>query len=171
MKRTTNFTCSNISTEVYTGKESSPKGLGFSAVPYEIGFEKQGADGQIWVVQMKNGKKVWFRKNGMYVKITNEEPLILSINSEVVSNEITNTNEENNQEETTSSNENEGKSKKTNYNIFCSYYTNKLKMENKNNGMKKTNMEIRNEAISEWKRLKENKKELEDLMSLILNKK
>ena len=161
MKRTTNYTCSNISTEIYTGKESSPKGLGFSAVPYEIGFEKQGADGQIWVVQMKNGKKVWFRKNGMYIKITHEEPLIQEekINNPPILNE---TNE--NQDEI---NENEPKTKKTNYNIFCSYYTNKLKAENKNNGMKKTNMEIRNEAISEWKRLKTNKKEMDELMALI----
>ena len=43
----------------------------------------------------------------------------------------------------------------------------KLKAENKNNGMKKTNMEIRNEAISEWKRLKTNKKEMDELMALI----
>jgi hypothetical protein len=170
MKRTTNYTCSNISTEVYTGKESSPKGLGFSAVPYEIGFEKQGADGLIWVVQMKNGKKVWFRKNGMYIKITHEEPLIQeeTINQNQI---ITQSQIENNSDEIETINDNETKSKKTNYNIFCSYYTNKLKAENKLNGMKKTNMEIRNEAINEWKRLKTNKKEMDELMSIIINKK
>ena len=70
-----NYQCVNISSESYTGKEQSPKGLGYSAVPYNIGFEKEGVDKQLWVVQMKNNKKVWFRKNGM-PKVTHEEPLI-----------------------------------------------------------------------------------------------
>ena len=79
MKRVSNnYQCINVSNETYTGKEMSPKGLGYSAVGFDIGFEKEGVDKQLWVVQMKNNKKVWFRKSGM-PKVTHEEPLISTI--------------------------------------------------------------------------------------------
>ena len=70
-----NFQCSNVITETYTKKEKSPKGFGLSAVGYDINHELKGVDNEIWIVQFKNGKKVWFRKSGM-PKITHEETLI-----------------------------------------------------------------------------------------------
>jgi hypothetical protein len=90
MKRVNNnYQCVNVTTETYTGKEQSPKGIGFSAIGFDIGFEKEGVDKQLWVVQMKNNKKVWFRKSGM-PKVTHEEPLITI-------NEVNNDNSSDNQ--------------------------------------------------------------------------
>jgi hypothetical protein len=67
--------CSNISTETYTGKEQSPKRFGLSAEGFEINYEKEGFDKQIWSVQIKNNRKVWVR-NCNRVNITHEEPVI-----------------------------------------------------------------------------------------------
>ena len=60
--------------------------------------------------------------------------------------------------------------KKTDYNIFYSYYTSKLKEENQKNGIKKENKVIKDDTIAEWNRLKKNKRELELLMISIKNK-
>jgi hypothetical protein len=158
-----NYQCLNISTESYTGKEASPKGLGYSAVAYDIGYEKEGVDKQIWVVQIKNGKKVWFRKSGM-PKITHEEPLIKEENSKNIEKEI----KEENKEKTEVIPKIQQQEKKlTDYNYFYKYYSNKLKTENKEKGLNKNNKDIQTEIFEEWNRLKKNKKELEDLLKVI----
>ena len=165
-----NHQCINISSESYTGKEQSPKGLGYSAVPYNIGFEKEGIDKQIWVVQMKNNKKVWFRKSGM-PKVSHEEPLITTSNIiEEPKQEINEIKEEikivQNQEETS-----EFKQKKTDYSIFYKYYSTKLKEENAIKGLNKKPKIIQDETIEEWNRLKKNKQELNELLLIIRNNK
>lgn len=154
-----NNSCINISTETFNGKEQSPKGLGYSAVAYNIGFEMEGKDGLIWSVQMKNNKKVWFRKNGMPL-VTHEEPLITNSTPEPPKEII----------QVSTPPETQKEIKKTDYNIFYSYYTNKLKEEYSKNGIKKENKLIKDETITEWNRLKKNKKELELLMISIKNK-
>jgi len=151
--------CFNITTETFNGKEQSPKGLGFSAVAYNIGYEMIGKDELIWSVQMKNNKKVWFRKNGMPI-VTHEEPIIKEVPE--IQDEII--------EEKQPIKETSKEIKKTDYNIFYSYYTSKLKEENKKNGIKKENKVIKDDTITEWNRLKKNKKELELLMISIKNK-
>jgi hypothetical protein len=155
-----NNSCFNITTETYNGKEQSPKGLGYSAVGYNIGFEMIGKDNLIWSVQMKNNKKVWFRKNGMPI-VTHEEPVITEIFE--IPKEIE-------KEQLLPVQDTPKENKKTDYNIFYSYYTNKLKEEYLKNGIKKENKIIKDETIAEWNRLKKNKKELELLMNSIKNK-
>ena len=152
-----NNSCFNITSETYNGKEQSPKGLGYSAVAYNIGYEMTGKDGLIWCVQMKNNKKVWFRKNGMPI-VTHEEPLIIDVPESPKENIETSI------QETTK------EIKKTDYNIFYSYYTNKLKEENSKNGIKKENKIIKDETLAVWNILKKNKKELELYMNSIKNK-
>lgn len=169
MKRVSNnYQCINASNETYTGKEMSPKGIGFSAVAYEVGFEKEGVDKQLWIVQIKNGKKVWFRKSGM-PKVTHEEPLITNevdevptlvtpqlsdVKSEVVVNEPENKKEEPIQ-------------KKTDFNIFYKYYSGILKEENIREGLNKKPKSIQEETYAEWNRLKKNKIELNELLLFI----
>jgi len=192
MKRVNNnYQCANVSTETYTGKEQSPKGMGFSAVGYEVGFEKEGVDKLLWVVQMKNNKKVWFRKNGM-PKVSHEEPLITdtcnstdtnissltSITSITSISDIKNENPDNNDNEETKEiintetqvTKKETVSKKTDFNIFYKYHSNKLKEENKEKGLNKKPKEIQEETYSEWNRIKKNKDELNELLLLINNK-
>ena len=77
MKNTKNQ-CTNVSTESYTGKEQSPKRFGLSAEGFDINYEKEGFDKLIWVVQLKNNRKVWVRKNN-FITITHEEPIIPDI--------------------------------------------------------------------------------------------
>jgi hypothetical protein len=164
-----NFQCSNVITETYTKKEQSPKGLGLSAVGYEINHELTGVDNEIWIVQYKNGKKVWFRKSGM-PKITHEETLI-DDNNKV--KEIT---EEKQILEVNTTEKNQIKNtqdkKITDYNYFYQYYSNKLKTENdkKDKANKKKPKEIQSDIFEEWNRLKQNKTELEELLKVIKNK-
>jgi hypothetical protein len=153
-----NNSCFNISTETFNGKEQSPKGLGFSAVAYNIGHEMTGQDGLIWCVQMKNNKKVWFRKNGMLI-VTHEEPLIPELPQQPPQ-EIPQQPPQEIPKEV----------KKTDYTLFYKYYTTKIKEENLKNGIKQENKIIKDETITEWNRLKKNKKELELLMISIKNK-
>jgi len=161
MKRiNNNYQCYNIVTETYTGKELSPKGLGISAVGYDIGYEKEGVDKQLWVVQMKNGKKVWFKKSGM-PKITHEEPLLNEIS------EIKEDKQIKEQEIKTENNKIPQDKKSTDYTLFYKYYSNKLKTENKEKGLNKNNKDIQNEIFEEWARLKKNKKELDEILKII----
>jgi hypothetical protein len=153
-----NHQCLNISTETYTGKEKSPKGYGFSAIVYEIGFEKEGLDKDIWIVQMKNNKKVWFKKNGI-PKITHEEPLITQ-------DEIEPKQEEPLKEQPPPKITTTTDKKPNDYQLFYNYYSTKLKTENKKDN-KKTPTQIKDETIAEWNRLKKNKKELEEIIKII----
>lgn len=160
MKRVSNnYQCINISNETYTGKEMSPKGIGYSAVGYDIGFEKEGVDKQLWVVQMKNNKKVWFRKSGM-PKVTHEEPLISTITPII----------ENKKEEVfTETPKKDEVKQKSDFQLFYSYYSNKLKEENTEKGLNKKPKIIQEETYNEWNRLKKNKVELNELLLLIKN--
>lgn len=176
MKRVSNnYQCVNVSNETYTGKEQSPKGIGFSAMGYDIGFEKEGIDKQLWVVQIKNNKKVWFRKNGM-PKVTHEEPLISENDSSNDStssndnNETSNTNPIINEVNESTEEKLKPTNKKTDFNLFYNYYSNILKVENKEKSLNKKPKQIQEETYSEWNRLKKNKEELKELLLLINNK-
>ena len=76
MIKTNKKTCINLSTDTYTGKEQSPKGFGYSADGFELNYEKTGQDNRIWIVQIKNNRKVWIRRNTNISNITHEEPII-----------------------------------------------------------------------------------------------
>ena len=171
--------CSNISTESYTGKEQSPKRFGLSAEGYDINYEKEGFDNQIWSVQIRNGRKVWAKKNNIS-KITHEVPLLSSIentddipslvnhnnDSAIVVNDISNDNSTNISLDTTHEQSKEVKieKKKTDYNIFIKYYLDKLKSENKDNTPHKILFQA---ATLEWNRLKKFPDELKIVMDNI----
>ena len=57
--------CTNDNTKSYTGKEPSPKGLGFSASAEEFGKIMLGKDGANWIVSQTKTCKKW-------VKVKNE---------------------------------------------------------------------------------------------------
>lgn len=46
---------------MYSGKESSPLGLGIAAEPLVLGTVQEGRDKTNWIVTLKNGIKVWSR--------------------------------------------------------------------------------------------------------------
>lgn len=56
--------CKNDSEKYYTGKEPSPRGLGYVASSESVGKQMQGKDGRKWQVHAdKNGKKSWKLKS------------------------------------------------------------------------------------------------------------
>lgn len=67
--------CVNCSTAYYTGKEQSPLHFGLSAEGYEINSIMEGFDKELWIVELRNSKKVWTKKEHIN-KMTYEIPLI-----------------------------------------------------------------------------------------------
>ena len=55
-------TCKNDTKSYFTGKELSPKGLGYCAKRERIGTKKRGKDNKIWIVKKRvDGIKIWTR--------------------------------------------------------------------------------------------------------------
>jgi hypothetical protein len=67
--------CINSTTSYYTGKEQSPLHFGLSAEGYEINSIMEGFDKELWIVEVRNNKKVWTKKEHIN-KMTYEIPLI-----------------------------------------------------------------------------------------------
>jgi hypothetical protein len=168
--------CINSSKHYYTGTELSPLHFGLSAEGYELNSVMEGYDKELWVVDIKNNKKVWV-KNEAIIRITREDPIINNIeprqsenkiNEKIVnimnSNKAIIDNERNNLNETHKAKDNTNnisrvsdnlnildKKKSTDYNIFVKYRLNQLKDISKN---KKENF---NNTKNEWHDLKKNK--------------
>ena len=67
--------CINHSSSYYTGKEQSPLHFGLSAEGYDINSIMEGFDKDLWIVEVRNSKKVWTKKESIN-KMTYEVPLI-----------------------------------------------------------------------------------------------
>jgi hypothetical protein len=143
---TTKKNCINFPTHFYTGKEQSPLHYGLSAEGYDINSVMDGYDKQSWVVEIKNNKKVWIRKDSI-LKITPEEPVIIS-----------NVCENNLVEPVEIKPKTKPVNKPTDYNIFVKYRLNELKDINKNS---KGNFD---NVRAEWQELKKNPEKLKDVI-------
>jgi hypothetical protein len=71
--------CINSQSSYYTGKEQSPLHFGLSAEGYEVNSIMEGFDKELWVVEVRNNKKVWTKKEHIN-KMTYEIPLITELN-------------------------------------------------------------------------------------------
>lgn len=131
--------CINNPSFTYTGKEQSPLRFGLTAEGYDVNSIMEGHDKSLWIVEIKNNRKVWVKKDENY-KITPEEPVIkeFDTNSETVENRVV------------ESNANTPIKRTTDYNIFLRYMLNVLNKED-NVDNNKNNF---NTVISEWNRLK-----------------
>ena len=57
--------CIDDPSRSYTGKEPSPKGLGYCAHTHSVGTTKKGNDGNTWTVETTyKGTKRWVKKSG-----------------------------------------------------------------------------------------------------------
>ena len=79
--------CINSSKHYYTGAELSPLHFGLSAEGYELNSVMEGYDKELWVVDIKNNKKVWV-KNEAIIRITREDPIINNIEPRQSENKI-----------------------------------------------------------------------------------
>jgi hypothetical protein len=82
--------CINSNSSYYTGKEQSPLHFGLSAEGYDINSIMEGYDKELWIVEVRNNKKVWTKKDHIN-KMTYEKPLISEL-----TDVSTNNNENNN---------------------------------------------------------------------------
>jgi hypothetical protein len=130
--------CINFPKNTYSGKEQSPLRYGLSAEGYDINSAMEGYDKQVWVVEIKNNKKVWNKKDSI-LRITPEEPVIYSDNEIVKTNEIV---------------EKTNKPKPTDYNIYVKYRL---------NNFKDVNFDF---VRNEWQELKKKPEELKDIMDV-----
>jgi hypothetical protein len=130
--------CINFPKNTYSGKEQSPLRYGLSAEGYDINSAMEGYDKQVWVVEIKNNKKVWNKKDSI-LRITPEEPVIYSDNEIVKTNEIV---------------EKTNKPKPTDYNIFVKYRLNNFK-------------DVKFDFVrNEWQELKKKPEEIKDIMDV-----
>ena len=136
--------CINYPKMFYTGKEKSPLHFGLSAEGYELNAAMEGFDKQLWIVDVKNGKKVWIRKDSIE-KITKEEPLIKDKEEPNKNVEIKNKNQ----------------NSPTDYNIYIKYRLFVLKNE-PNENTNKSNFDL---VRQEWQELKKDNKKLKEIMN------
>ena len=135
--------CINCPKMFYTGKEQSPLHYGLSAEGYELNSAMEGFDKQIWIVDIKNGKKVWIRKDSV-VRISKEEPLI-----------------KDEEEQEKEAEKNKVINSPTDYNIYIKYRLFILKNE-PNENTNKSNFDL---VRLEWQDLKKDTKKLKKEMS------
>lgn len=145
---------------MYSGKESSPLGLGIAAEPLALGIIQEGRDKTNWIVTLKNGVKVWSRitrlseiNNNTEENATNPKDEAISVKKKsatavprkkaskkddntkgddnIQDNALSRLENKENQEDT----KNEKvvtKRKPTNYNIYMKYKLKQLAKENNN---------------------------------------
>ena len=135
--------CINCPKMFYTGTEQSPLHFGLSAEGYDTNSSMEGYDKNLWVVEIKNNKKVWIRKDSI-IRITKEEPLINDVDEIPSNNEIKEKNA----------------NSPTDYNIYIKYRLYILKSQS-NNKTNKSNFDL---VRSEWQDLKKDIKKQKDIM-------
>lgn len=161
--------CVNVPTATYSGREMSPLHNGISAEGFEIDTIMEGFDKVMWIVKVKNNRKVWVR-NTIKTKMVHEEH---PIKEEGDSDEIINTVEKDDEKEIPSKSakkeskakegaeEDNNTKKRTKYNIFMSY---KLHVLKEHYGKSKSNKEIYDEVVAEWKSSDKNSTEFKEFM-------
>jgi len=181
---TTRKPCVNVATASFSGKEQSPLHFGLSAEGYELNTVMEGYDHMMWIVKIKNNRKVWVRQI-CSKKMVHEEPVINN-DSDSESNDSKEKNadnisekSENNSHDITPENPspiieqkpppimkaNVEEKKINDYNLFLTYRLQELKKDKKG-----TNKEIFNSVVAEWKELKKNTSELNKVMADIRSK-
>jgi len=180
--------CINNSSFSYTGKEQSPLRFGLSAEGYNVNSILEGFDKNIWVVEIKNNRKIWVRKDDDF-KITYDVPLInnledysKSVEKDIQDNKVEDTiNTAINLSKTTkvskSTKTKEGDNtesdkiskKPTNYNIFLTYRLKTLKEEYKRDGKNNKDKEIFKMVIKEWNDYKTKPAELKIILEQALS--
>jgi len=73
--------CINNPNYTFSGKESSPLGIGYVAEAEQTGKVMEGRDKTMWMVGMKNGVKVW---NRVPTELAKEKPIVDDTNADAV---------------------------------------------------------------------------------------
>ena len=176
--------CINYPSSFYTGKEQSPLHFGLSAEGYEVNAIMEGFDTELWIVEVRNNKKVWTKKE--YInKLTYEKPVIndtlRTVNNDTTANQdnvadntnssaAANSNTKNkldddeiskgepDNDDVNSKNKASKTIKPTDYTLFITYRIHQMKKESTDN---KKNYDC---ARYEWKEYKKKPDELKAIM-------
>jgi len=143
--------CINYPTCTYTGKEQSPLRFGLSAEGYSVNSVIEGYDKNLWVVEIKNNKKVWVKRDENF-DITPEEPVMKSTETLPV--------ETSSVHDTCTTLPQIPEKKTTDYNLYLSYRLSQLKQTNPDND-NKTNFAS---VVQEWKAIKNVPEELKKVI-------
>ena len=79
--------CINHPSSYYSGKEQSPLHFGLSAEGYDINSIMEGFDKELWIVEVRNNKKVWTKKEHIN-KMTYEIPLITETTGDLTTGDL-----------------------------------------------------------------------------------
>jgi hypothetical protein len=155
--------CINYPSCTYTGKEQSPLRFGLSAEGYSVNSVIEGYDKNLWVVEIKNNKKVWVKREENFA-ITPEEPVIKCTESSLPVDTSSSVHD------VVTTLPQIAEKKTTDYNLYLSYRLSQLKQTNPDND-NKTNFAS---VIKEWKVIKnipeDLKKIIEDAKQFALSR-
>ena len=169
--------CVNVATATYSGREMSPLHDGISAEGYDIDTIMEGFDKAMWIVRIKNNRKVWIR-NVVKTKMIHEAHLIKDeYDTDVITplpeedDDISNKSDLKEKDKIdkieikdSNSKIKDNKVKKpTKYNLFLPY---KLHILKEKYGKTKTSKEVYNEVVSEWKSIDKTSQEFNDIIML-----
>lgn len=143
------YECHNDSRYLYSGKESSPLGLGFAPDPYVLGHIMEGRDKTKWVVTSKNSIKVWSRITQLSDTKETQETVAKVVPRKKTTKTLQETKPSDTLPEPPSPSPSPPKRKPTNYNIYMKY---KLKQLAKEETHLKPNERIAR-AVAIWKAL------------------
>lgn len=138
------YPCSNVCTMTYSGKESSPLGIGISAEGYEVNFILNGKDEGKWIVKIKNNRKVWVRYENKNAnceeKVKTEDVVVETVSSDKPVKQVNN---------------------------YLKYLTKRKEILSKEYNGSKTSKEIYNEILKEWKELKKDSKKYQEIINTL----
>lgn len=168
---TTRKPCTNVPTATYTGKEQSPLHFGLSAEGYDLNTSMEGFDHMMWIVKIKNNKKVWVRQMNS-AKMVHEDP-VMTLQSDDTESKDTVEELIDKQNPILIPSQSSTpvipmmkasvveEKKSNNYNLFLTYRLQELKKEKKG-----SNKELFNSVVAEWKELKKKPDELNKTLLL-----
>lgn len=172
--------CINVTTTTYSGKELSPLHFGLSAEGYELDTIMEGYDKLLWITKMKNNRKVWVRystPNRMVHEQRANEDYDTSKNDEQENMKPDDKYDQKESEDTPNipiavcmPTEKDvmkpvvEEKKLTAYNMFLTYRLQELKKHYTTANVKKSNKEIFNEVVKQWKALDKKSEEYASIM-------
>lgn len=159
--------CSNNPKYMYSGKESSPLGLGIAAEPLILGTIQEGRDKTNWIVALKNGVHVWSRITRMSEIEDKENEVPHKQDEEQEAPPVKKKPAASRKKPAKEAEPEEQKRPSTNYNIYMSYRLKQL--ANEDSSLKPKERVAH--AVAEWKSMSaESKKEIVEIARVELQK-
>lgn len=178
--------CINVTTTTYTGKELSPLHNGLSAEGYDLDTVMEGFDKLMWITKIKNNRKVWVRysipnrmahehqeKEANEQKKNEDQEIVKETEDNKISDETQDIAGKKLEDipvvicmpiEKTVMKRAVEEKKLTAYNMFLTYRLQEQKKHYSTINVTKSNKEVFNEVIQQWKSLDKKSEEYVSIM-------